>query len=255
MNIAEDLSIQLYSLRDFGNLESQLAALARIGFKRVELIGSHLEQPKETRARLDVHGLSAPTAHVSMDALRDNLDRVAEQASIIGVKELYMPALPAAERNANADGWRRAGAELGWFAQRMKAHGVGLGYHNHDWELRTFEDGRTALDHFFSGADGSPLTFEADLAWLVRGGADPVDWMRSLRNRLTAVHVKDLAAEGANPEEEGWSNVGAGTLDWPALWREATALGAKYMILEHDKPKDPIEFAEASRAYLLRQLA
>ena len=39
MNIAEELSIQLYSLRDYGDLESQLAALAKAGFRRVELIG------------------------------------------------------------------------------------------------------------------------------------------------------------------------------------------------------------------------
>jgi sugar phosphate isomerase/epimerase len=69
------------------------------------------------------------------------------------------------------------------------------------------------------------------------------------------VHVKDLAAPGADPAEEGWSNVGAGTLDWPELWREAMALGVKWMVLEHDKPKDPIAFAAASRAYLLQQLA
>jgi sugar phosphate isomerase/epimerase len=255
MNIADELSIQLYSLRDYGDLERQLAALAAIGFKRVELIGSHLDDAKGTRARLDAHGIAAPTGHVSMDALRNRPDQVAEQANIIGVKELYVGALPAAEREADADGWRRAGVELGWLAQRLKPHGVALGYHNHDWELKTFDDGRTALDHFFAGADGSPLTFEADLAWLVRGGADPVDWMRSLRSRLTAVHVKDLAAPGADPVEEGWSNVGAGTLDWPELWREAMALGVKWMVLEHDKPKDPIAFAAASRAYLLQQLA
>jgi sugar phosphate isomerase/epimerase len=140
-------------------------------------------------------------------------------------------------------------------AEKMKAHGLALGYHNHDWELKTFADGTTALEHLFAGAEGSPLTFEADLAWLVRGGADPSAWMTALQTRLTAVHVKDIAAPGANLDEDGWSDVGAGTLDWPKLWREALALGAKWMILEHDKPKDPIGFAEASRAYLMQQLA
>jgi sugar phosphate isomerase/epimerase len=255
MNIAEDLSIQLYSLRDYGDLESQLAALAKLGFRRVEIIGSHLNDAKDTRAKLDAHGMSAPTGHVPLEALRDRLDWVAEQANTIGMKELYMPALPAAERELTADGWRRKGAELGQMAQKLKLHGLALGYHNHDWELKSFADGRTALDHLFAGADGSPLTFEADLAWLVRGGADPIGWMRSLRTRLTAVHVKDFAAQGTNLAQDGWSDVGAGTLDWPTLWREAVALGAKWMVLEHDKPKDPIGFAKASRAYLLQQLA
>lgn len=255
MNIADDLSIQLYSLREYGDLEAQLAALSGIGFRRVELVSSHLEDAKGTRAKLDAHGITAPTGHVSLEMLRDRLDWAAEQASIIGIKELYMPAVPVAERNASADGWRRVGQELGAMAEKMAAHGLPLGYHNHDWEMKTFEDGKTGLDHLFDGADGTPLTFEADLAWLTRGGADPVAWMKKMRSRLTAVHVKDLAVPGTNPEEEGWSNVGAGTLDWPNLWREAVALGAEWMILEHDRPKDPVAFAAESRAFLLKQLA
>ena len=254
MNIAEDLSIQLYSLRDYGNLESQLAALAQLGFRRVEIIGGHLDDAAATHARLDAYGMSAPTGHVPLEALRDRLDWVVGQAHIIGMKELYMPALPAVERALPADGWRRIGAELGGMAEKLNAHGLALGYHNHDWELRPFADGSTALGHLFAGAEGSPLTFEADLAWLVRGAADPITWMRSLRARLTAVHVKDIAVGGTNLDEEGWSDIGAGVLDWPMLWREAVALGAKWMVLEHDKPKDPIGFAARSRAYLLQQL-
>lgn len=254
MNIADELSIQLYSLRDYGDLERQLAALSKIGFRRVEITGAHIENAKDTRARLDNYGISAPTGHVPMEVLRDRLDRVAEQANTIGMKELYMPALPVAERELPADGWRRVGAELGWTAERLKGHGLALGYHNHDWELKLFPDGKTGLDHLFAGADGSSLTFEADLAWLVRGGADPSAWMRGQGKRLTAVHVKDIGRPGADPDEEGWSDVGAGTLDWPKLWGEAVALGAKWMVLEHDKPKDPIGFAKASRAYLLQQV-
>jgi sugar phosphate isomerase/epimerase len=255
MNIAEDLSIQLYSLRDYGDLDRQLAALADIGFRRVELIGSHLDDAKQTRARLDAHGLSAPTGHVSMGALRQRLDWVAEQAQIIGLSELYMPALPDAERTVSADEWQRTGAQLGWMAEKLKSHGLALGYHNHDWELSRFDDGTTPLERLFAGAEGSPLTFEADLAWLVRGGADPLTWMRSQQRRLTAVHVKDLAREGADPAEEGWSNVGEGTLDWPMLWTHAIRFGAKWMVLEHDKPRDPIGFAKASRTYLLQHVA
>jgi sugar phosphate isomerase/epimerase len=254
MNIAEELSIQLYSLRHYGDLARQLAALSQVGFARVELMGSHLDNAKETRDLLDDHGMTAPTAHVSMDALRTRLDEVAEQAQIVGIKELYMPALPDGERVMPADGWRRAGAELGWMAAKMQALGLALGYHNHDWEMRPLADGSTPLAHFYAGAEGSPLTFEADLAWIVRGGGDPIDVLKSLRSRLTAVHVKDLAPAGTNTEEDGWANIGSGTLDWPHLWRESLGLSAKWMVLEHDKPSDPVRFAEASRAYLLKNV-
>ena len=220
MNIADELSIQLYSLRDYGDLEKQLAALAEIGFKRVELIGSHLQNAAETRAKLDAHGMTAPTGHVSMADLRDRFDWVVEQAKTLGIAELYMPAVPAEERDVPANAWHRVGVELGYTAQKMNAEGLALGYHNHHWELKPYEDGTTPLQHLFQGADGSPLTFEADLAWLIRGNADPVEWMENQRSRLTAVHVKDLALEGQNADEDGWADIGAGIMNWPSLWRE-----------------------------------
>lgn len=255
MNIADELSIQLYSLRDFGDLQRQLEALAEIGFRRVEIIGAHLENAKTTRALLAANAMSAPTGHVSMEDLRNRLGWVADQANTVGIAALFMPYLPPEARPASPDGWQAIGAELGRMAEELGDHGLNLGYHNHDWELPPYSDLTTPLEHLFAGAVGSPLTFQADVAWIARGGGDPLACMKALKTRLTSVHVKDLAPEGANPDEDGWSNVGAGTLDWLRLWREAMILGAKWMVLEHDKPKDPIEFARASRAYLLRQLA
>jgi sugar phosphate isomerase/epimerase len=252
MNIADELSIQLYSLRDYGDLDRQLAALAELGFKRVETVDSHLTGAAGTRAKLDANGMSAPTGHVGMADLRTRLDWVADQARTVGIQQVFMPAVPPDEREQPADRWRAVGAELGKMAQRMAEHGLKLGYHNHHWELKPSADGRLPLVLLFEGAAGSGLTFEADLAWLVRAQADPLEWMERYRDRLTAVHVKDLAPAGQNLDEDGWSDVGKGVLDWPKLWRESLARGAKWMVLEHDKPKDPVGFARASRAYLLQ---
>jgi sugar phosphate isomerase/epimerase len=253
MTIAEELSIQLYSLRNFGDLQGQLAALANAGFQRVELTGGHLEDADATRALLDAHGMRAPTAHTSMEDLRNRLGWVAEQAKTIGVAELFMPWLPPEYQDRPAGGWYATGAELGAMAEELGRRDLRLGYHNHDFELRPLADGTMPLEHLFAGAEGSPLTFQADVAWMARGGADPIAWIKKLQTRLTSIHVKDIAPEGANADEDGWSDVGAGTLDWQRLWREAKALGAKWMVLEHDNPKDPIAFARASRAYLLQQ--
>lgn len=251
MKVADDLSIQLYSLRDYGDLDRQLDTLAASGFRRVELVGGHLADAAGTRARLDARGISAPTGHVGMADLRTRLDWVAEQAGTVGIVELYMPAVPPEERDMSLDGWRAVGGELGRMAERLAGHGLKLGYHNHHWELKAATDGRVPLAELFEEAAGSPLTWEADLAWLARGGADPLDWLGRYRDRLTAIHVKDTAPAGQNLDEDGWCDIGAGTLDWPQLWRESLAAGARWMVLEHDKPKDPPGFARRSRDYLL----
>ena len=251
MDVAQELSIQLHSLRELGDLDRQLEALAGLGFRQVETVGGHLADAAGTRARLDAHGITAPTGHVGMADLRQRPDWVVEQAKTIGIEQLFMPAVPMEERAMPAEGWRAVGAELGAMAQRLQAQGLALGYHNHHWELEAFADGRTPLELLFEGAKGSPLTFEADLAWLVRGGVDPSAWLDWYSDRLTAVHVKDIAPWGENEDEGGWSDVGAGTLDWPTLWHGAVAHGARWMVLEHDKPKDPLHFARTSREYLL----
>jgi sugar phosphate isomerase/epimerase len=175
---------------------------------------------------------------------------VAEACAALGVTQLYMPAVPPENRGMDADGWRRVGHELGEMAVRLKGLGIELGYHNHHWELERKDGGRTALELLFEASAGSPLTWEVDVAWLVRGNVDPRAWIERYRDRVTAAHVKDIAPAGTNEDQDGWADVGAGTLDWRDLWRACRAAGARWMIVEHDKPSDPARTARESLAFL-----
>ena len=91
--------------------------------------------------------------------------------------------------------------------------------------------------------------WEMDVAWVIRGGADPLAWIEKDKDRITAAHVKDIAPQGLATDEDGWSDVGHGTVDWAGL---VTALRkntpAKYFVMEHDNPKDDARFATRSIA-------
>jgi sugar phosphate isomerase/epimerase len=255
MNLADELSIQLYSMRNHGDLDRQLEALAGLGFRRVETVAGHIADAREARKKLDAHGLAAPTGHVPLADLRSRLDWVTDQAKTLGVVQLFMPAVPPEERERPAEHWRSVGAELAEMAERLAGKGLGLGYHNHHWELKPYPDGSRPLEHLFEAARGSRLGWQADVAWLVRGEVEPVAWLERYRDRLVSIHVKDIAPSGQNLDEDGWADVGEGTLDWPRLWREALARGARWMVLEHDKPSDAVRFARASRKFLLEHCA
>lgn len=258
MSLSDALSIQLYSLRTLadGDAAAQLDALAELGFKRVETFGRHMADAAAIRAALDARGMTAPTGHVNLADLRERFDWAVEQAQTLGLEEMYMPAVPAEDREGRDAGfWRALGEELGTMADRMQEHGLAFGYHNHHWELIPFADGGTPLEALFEGAAGSSLSFEADVAWLVRGGGDPVAWMEREKARLTAIHIKDIAPVGENVDEDGWADIGEGTLDWPKLYSEAKARGARWFVLEHDKPSDPVRFARTGRAYVMQHLA
>ena len=55
------------------------------------------------------------------------------------------------------------------------------------------------------------------MAWVIRGGADPLKWISDYGKRIVAVHVKDIAPAGQNADEDGWADVGHGTVDWKGL--------------------------------------
>ncbi len=255
MNLADELSIQLYSMRNHGDLDRQLSALAGLGYRRVETVAGHIADAPGTRARLDAHGLTAPTGHVPLVELRTRPDWVVDQAKTLGIVQLFMPAVPVEERDQPAERWRSVGAELADLAERLAADGLRLGYHNHHWELAPYPDGSRPLEHLLDAASGSKLGWQADIAWLVRGEVEPVAWLERYRDRLVSAHVKDIAPEGQNLDEDGWADVGQGVLDWPTLWRAARSRGARWMVLEHDKPSDAVRFARVSRAFLLEHCA
>ena len=68
--------------------------------------------------------------------------------------------------------------------------------------------------------------------------ADPFAWIESYGKRITAVHVKDIAPLGENTNEDGWADVGHGTVDWKALVAALKNTAVKYYVVEHDNPSD-----------------
>jgi sugar phosphate isomerase/epimerase len=250
MSIADVLSIQLYTMRSLGDLDRILDAVTEAGYRHVETVNSHLDDAATVRAKLDAHGLKASSSHVSLAALRERPGAVIEASRALGVDQLFMPAVHPEQRDMAADGWRALGRELGQMSERLRTQGIELGYHNHHWELQPKESARTALELIFEAAEGSPLTWQADVAWLVRGGVAPKPWLNRYRGRLTSAHVKDLAPAGQNRDEDGWADVGSGVLDWPDLWQTCREAGARWMVVEHDQPKDPARTARASFAFL-----
>jgi len=246
------LSIQLYTLRALGELERVLDTVKQAGYGHVETIGAHLDDAEKVRTQLEARGLKVSSSHVSLAALRERPKVVLEACRTLDFDQLFMPAVPADQRHGDAAFWRALGKELGEIAEHLRGQGIAFGYHNHDWELSPKEGTKTALDLIFEAAANSPLTWQADIAWLVRGGKDPKEWMQRYRDRLVSAHVKDIAPKGQNEDQDGWADVGAGVLDWHDLWPAARAAGAKWMVVEHDKPANPAESARASYVFISR---
>ncbi len=239
-----DISYQLYSSREFPPLIETLKMLKDLGYSQVEGYGGVYGDPATLKSALAEAGLSMPSGHFGIDMLEGEPDKALEIAAAAGMRAVYCPFLMPDDRPGDAAGWRAFGERLQAAGKPFRAAGLDFGWHNHNFEFETLEDGSVPLEHIFEG--GPDLSWEADIAWVVRGGADPLDWIRRYGDRITAVHVKDIAPAGECADEDGWADVGHGTMDWAGIWAALRGTNAGIFIMEHDKPNDHRRFATRS---------
>ena len=236
------MAMQLYSARKFTPLDDQLAVIADNGYTHVETFGPFHDDPAASRRLFEAHGLAVLSAHIEFGLITGDTDKAIAIAAALGAKYAVAPYLPGPARPSDAAGWRAIGDRLQRADELSAPHGVRAVWHNHDYEFQPLGDGSLPITHIL----GDKLLWEADLAWVARGGADPAVWVERYRGRIPAVHVKDIAAMGQNSDEDGWADVGTGVLPWARLWTLAVDAGSELFIAEHDNPKDFERFARVS---------
>lgn len=240
-----DWSFQLYSGRNFQPWEKVIGIVADAGYRQVEGFGGLYDDPKWLKGQLDRHGLAMPTGHFGLDMLEGDFARAADIAGTLGMRIIICPYIDASLRPADAAGWRGFGERLAKVGEAAKRAGYEFAWHNHDFEFKKLPDGSIPLDHILEAAPDIGLEF--DVAWCIRGGDVPWPVIDRYGKRLVAVHVKDIARPGEGADEDGWSDVGHGTVDWPRLMKEFRAKSAaRYFVMEQDNPNDIERFARRS---------
>ncbi len=244
-----DFSYQLYSSRKFGPLDKTLKMVADAGFTQVEGYGALYADDaamKPLEKGLKDTGLTMPTGHFGFDMVKNEPKRVLAIAKALGVEGVIVPFIMPNDRPKDAKGWEAYGKALAAAGAPVRDAGLFFGYHNHDFEYVAVDGGHLPID-LILGADPS-LTLEFDVAWCVRGGKDPMGTIAKYGSRVRAAHIKDIAPVGKNADEDGWSDVGDGTVPWPALMAALRKAGTQYFVIEHDNPSDDGRFATRSIA-------
>jgi sugar phosphate isomerase/epimerase len=241
------LALQLYSMRDCADQIDLLAQLPAMGIAHVEGYVGVYGDPSAYRAAMDVNGISMPSGHMGLADIEGGFDATLEIIKTLGIKRVFAPYLEEKDRPTTAQGYVELAGRLNAAAKRYADHRLPFGWHNHDFEFTALPDGSIPMEILLDNAP--EITWEADLAWIVRGGCDPLAYVARYGKRLSGIHVKDIAADGTNLDEDGWADLGAGVLDWAELLQACRDQSSDLIYaLEHDKPADPVAYARSSAA-------
>jgi sugar phosphate isomerase/epimerase len=181
-------SIQLYTLRNAvqEDLQGTIRKVADIGFTQVEPY-NFVAMAKELGAALKDNGLTAPSGHAPL--LSQDQDEVFAAAKELGITTVIDPFIPA-DRWQSAEDIQATATALNAAAKKGAEYGIRVGYHNHQWELESIIEGRTALEYFADLLDPE-LVLEVDTYWVAVGGQDPVEILTKLGDRVKFIHIKD----------------------------------------------------------------
>ncbi|MET0734918.1 MAG: sugar phosphate isomerase/epimerase [Microbacterium sp.] len=196
-------SVQLFTVKDAleEDLDGTLAEVARRGFTAVEPY-DFVRRAAPLAAALAANGLEAPTGHaflasesfVNPDGSGTTLpvpspDEVFDAAEALGMGTIIDP-YTAPERWETRAQVEETARLLNAAAERAAARGLRVGYHNHAHELEAVIDGQSGLALLAELLDPR-VVLEVDLYWAARAGVDPAALLKSLGDRVVAVHVKD----------------------------------------------------------------
>lgn len=235
------IGIQLYTVRGLMDVDlpGTLAQLARIGYRELEFAGYYDYSSGDIRRILADTGLTSPSTHVSLELVRDKPEALIEYAADVGHDYLVVAWLPEHERQT-LDQYRAHAALFSDFAERCRRADMQFAYHNHDFEF-TALDGVLPMELLMAETDTALVQFEMDFFWVTKAGHDPLAWFARQPGRFPLCHVKDMDGAGE------MVSVGAGDIDFAALFAASGQGGIKHFFVEHDNPPDAL--ASASRSY------
>lgn len=278
----EPLGVQLYSVAAQAreDLDGTLAALARIGYRVVELAGYIDRTPQQLRAALDKAGLRCISSHVGGRTFRpgrslnDDPAILAEEGRILGFDTVIMPLFYVPERlklemqpgediaamitrlarAMTEDEWKRNAEYLNTRGAGLKKHGLKIGFHNHNNEFAPLASDQTIMDMLIRETDPSIVTFQLDVGWAASAGVDSAAYLAKHPGRFSALHLKDIKPGiAANFElRQAGTEVGAGIVDWRAVMGAARRAGIKRFFVEQEPPfeRPPLESLKTSFDYL-----
>ena len=249
----KQISLQVYSARNFKPYDNIFKFLSEQGMQNVELF--EVEAFDEIKDLLEKYNLTAKSSHIGFDTLK-NTNEIISSLKKLNVKHAIIPCpvgKPGGKFEAifdkNEEEWNDFGKELSSYVQVFEDHGMTLGYHNHAFEFNKLPSGKMPLECILDHNEN--LKFEIDLGWVVAGKADPIFWTKKYASKIIACHIKDFSSSDKDLiDHDSQCAIGEGFINWKKVLGEIKNTSCEIFALEHDDPKDYKEYVSKSLNFL-----
>jgi len=253
MNAPEtQIALELYTIRDSLKNESDFARAMEktraAGYEAVELAGVSPDIPAATIKKiLDDNGIICMATQVGLPQLTDGLSATIDDLATLECKHTALAAGPQDMRSE--EGYREIARLLTEAGKELAEHDIKVAYHNHAFEFERYGE-RTGFDIIYDESDPKYLEAKIDTAWMQKGGADVIAWIRKLAGRMTVIHFKDYTIVD---NEITLAEVGEGNLNWDGIIAASRNAGIRWYVVEQDQcRRDPFESIRISFENLKR---
>ena len=249
------VALQLYSVRgDMAkDFKGTLAQVKAMGYDGVEFAGLFGNAPAAVKAMCEELALTPISAHVPLAEMLADVDKVIADYKAIGCEYIVVPYV-SEERRPGGELFMQMVEEIRAIGEKCKEAGLGVLYHNHDFEFKKVESGEYGLDYFYNNVPADLLQTQLDLCWVKYAGEEPTAYLKKYAGRAPVVHFKDYYKEGEmegdpyaliglNEGEEKpatkafeFRPFGYGVQDVEALYAAAKEVGSKWIVIEQDNP-------------------
>lgn len=231
---------QLYTIREFAKtpeaIDESLGKIKEIGYTTVQASGLGPIPAEELAAIARSHDLKIALTHMPYARFEEDLDGIVKEHHTLGCGLAGLGGLPKEFRNA--EGYMAFAKKFAAIADELSHNGLKFSYHNHHWEFQRYGD-RLGMDILAEETNPETFLFTLDTYWVQAGGADPAVWVRKLKGRVEAIHLKDMTIIN---EQQIMTEVLEGNLHWQEIFRACEDAGVKWYLVERDfGPTDAFE--------------
>ena len=244
------IGAQLYTVREYmqtkKDLKATLKKIAEMGYKYVQVSGTCKYSARWMDKQLKANGLVCPITHYDPNKIYTKTEKTIKKHQRFGCDHIGIGYAPLDSRE-NFDAFYEKAHPA---AQLIKANGLQLMYHNHNFEFENKIGDEYIMDVLCREFEPEELGVTLDVYWAKYAGRDPVEEIHKIGKRISCAHLKDYVETEDGKSRFG--HIGEGILDFDKIIEALEEVGTEYAFVEQDDcyGEDPFVCLKKSYDYL-----